>query len=127
MRSLTILHISAFVSGLVLGAICCPAGAGPLNAESGQEAFEKRCGGCHGLDAAKEGPPLRGVVGRRAGKLANFPYSDSLKSAGFTWDKETLDRWLTDPESVVPGTDMAFRLSDAGERRRIIDYLEQLK
>jgi cytochrome c len=67
------------------------------------------------------------VVGRHAGKQPSFPYSDALKAASFYWDKQKLDRWLTDPDNVVPGTDMAFRLADKVERDRIIEYLEQLK
>jgi cytochrome c len=122
MRTLALLHISAFICGFILGAACVQAQATP-----GQEAFEKRCGGCHGIDSAKEGPALRGVVGRRAGKQPSFPYSDALKAASFDWDKQTLDRWLTDPEAVVPGNDMAFRLTDSAERDRIIEYLAGLK
>jgi cytochrome c len=107
--------------GLIVGTACI------AESNSGQQAFEKRCGGCHGIDAAREGPALRGVFGRAAGKQPNFPYSDELRAARFTWGKAELDQWLTDPESVVPGTDMAFRLTDKAEREKIISYLQQLK
>ena len=57
----------ARVSMVVLAAICGVTlwSADPGTATRGQELFEKRCGGCHALDTAKVGPPLRGVVGRR--------------------------------------------------------------
>ncbi len=119
---IVILHFAVLAFGFLFGVVSSAA-----ETEKGQASFEKRCTGCHALDAAKEGPALRGVFGRPAGKQANFPYSDGLKGAKFVWDKSTLEKWLTDPESVVPGTDMAFRLSDKTERERIITYLQQLK
>ena len=111
-----------FVCGLVFGAVCAKSATNP-----GQESFEKRCSGCHAPDRAKEGPALRGVFGRRAGQAANFPYSDVLKKANFTWDDASLDKWLKDPDALVPGTDMVFRLDDQAERAKIIGYLKQLK
>ena len=93
--------------------------------DEGKPSFEKRCSGCHDLDNVKAGPKLRGVFGRPAGKEAGFPYSESLKGAQFIWDERTLDKWLTDPESMAADTDMAFRLGDKGERAKIIEYLKQ--
>lgn len=89
----------------------------------GKELFEKRCGGCHSLDNDKEGPRLRGVYGRKAGSVTSFKYSDSMKAAGFTWDAATLDRWLTNTESVVPDNDMEFHVPKAEERADIIEFL----
>ena len=122
MRNSATLHITIFVCAIAFGAVCLSA-----DTKQGQEAFEKRCTGCHSLDRAKEGPPLRGVFGRRAGKVEGFRYSDGLKSSQFKWDETSLDKWLTDPESVVPDADMAFRLSDKAARAAIIEYLKQLK
>jgi cytochrome c len=92
----------------------------------GRDAFERRCTGCHALDKIKVGPALRGVYGRGAGKDAQFMYSDAFKAAAVTWDEATLDRWLTDTESVIPDNDMAFRLNDRADRANIIAYLRQL-
>ena len=122
MRYLVPLHIAVFVGGLVFGALCATAGA-----DEGKDLFEKRCTGCHSLDTAKEGPRLRGVYGRRAGRSPDFPYSDALKAAQFTWDETTLDKWLTDTEALVAGNDMAFRVSNKDERAKIIAYLKELK
>jgi cytochrome c len=94
--------------------------------QKGQDLFARRCSGCHALDINKEGPRLRGVYGRRAAALADFGYSDSLKNAGLTWDAVTLDRWLTDPDKIAAGTDMAFRVIDETERKAIIGYLKTL-
>ncbi len=91
---------------------------------NGRSAFEKRCTGCHALDHEKVGPRLGGVVGRKAGTISTFEYSDALKKSGVIWSEEVLDKWLTDPESVVPDTDMTFRLNDRAERAAIIAYLK---
>jgi cytochrome c len=95
-------------------------------ANRGRELYEKRCGGCHALDNAKVGPPLRSIFGRRAAADPSFPYSDGLKKALLVWDEANLDRWLADPEAVASDNDIGFRLSRAEERSAIIAYLKQL-
>ena len=92
---------------------------------NGKLLFQKRCGGCHSLDLDKEGPRLRGVYGRAAGAVESFGYSDALHNARITWDDESLDKWLTDPEQLVSGSEMSFRVANADERREIIAYLKQ--
>jgi cytochrome c len=99
--------------------------AGASN-DIGKDLFERRCSGCHATEREKEGPRLRGVYGRRSGSVASFNYSDALKNAAITWDADTLDRWLTDPEKLVSGNDMAFRLVNPDERKEIIRYLQKL-
>lgn len=96
------------------------------NVEHGKELFEKRCSGCHALDKDKEGPRLRGVYGRTSGSVPSFQYSDALKSAHITWDATSLDKWLADPEKLVPNNDMAFQLVRAEERTDLIAFLKQL-
>ena len=112
----------------VLGCFTIPqtGAAEPPSALRGKETFEKRCGGCHSLDRDKEGPRLRGVYGRMSGSVSSFNYSTALKNAHITWDAESLDRWLTDPDKVVPDTDMAFHVDNTEERRDIIAYLKDL-
>ena len=92
----------------------------------GRDLFEKRCAGCHTLDSTKVGPGLRSVFLRKAGSVPNFPYSDGLKNARFMWDATTLDRWLSDPDAVVPDNDMSARLENSDERAAIIGYLKEL-
>jgi cytochrome c len=94
--------------------------------DRGKELFVRRCGGCHAPDLNKEGPRLRGVYGRKAAGAPGFAYSDALKKAGIRWDDESLDRWLRDPDAMVPDTDMAFRLADTAERNAVIAYLKSL-
>ena len=98
-------------------------GASDGSAGHGKVLFEKRCTGCHSLDQNKEGPHLRDVYGRKAGTAADFQYSDAVKAAQITWDAATLDKWLTDTDSVIRNNDMAFRVASAEERADIIAFL----
>jgi cytochrome c len=84
------------------------------------------CQACHSIDDNDLGPRHRGVVGRRAGSVQDYSYSTALKSSGLTWDEATLDRWLTNPSALVPGTKMFFKIDDAQARADIIAYLKQL-
>jgi cytochrome c len=94
------------------------------DADRGKQLFEKRCTGCHSLDQDKEGPRLRNVYGRTAGSISSFKYSDALKSAHLTWDDVSLNKWLTDTESLVPDNDMSFHVPKADERADIIRFLK---
>ncbi len=93
-------------------------------------AFNGHCRECHAFDKGDNrlGPSLYGVVGRKAGIVAGFAYSDSLKSSGVTWDEKTLDKWITNPNAVVPGNNMGAifsGLADADQRAKIIAFLKQ--
>lgn len=83
------------------------------------------CMGCHSLDDNDVGPKHRGVVGRKAGSVPGYAYSAALKASGLTWDRANLDRWLTNPQALVPGAKMFFSVRDAQSRADIIAYLAQ--
>lgn len=104
--------------------------AGPVwaggDALHGLQAYDARCGGCHSVDADRIGPRHAGIVGRRAGSVAGFAYSDALRKSGITWDAKLLERWLADPEDLVPGQRMGYRLGDAQARADIVAYLATL-
>ncbi|HET6387716.1 c-type cytochrome [Hyphomicrobium sp.] len=92
-------------------------------------AFNGHCRECHSFDKGDNrlGPTLYGVVGRKAGTVPGFAYSDSLKGSGITWDPKTLDQWIANPNAVIPGNNMGAifsGLSDAGERAKIIAFLK---
>jgi cytochrome c len=82
------------------------------------------CAACHSVEENDIGPLHRGVVGRRAGSVADYNYSAALKNSGITWDEAQLDRWLINPSAMVPGTKMFFKLDDAQMRADIIAYLK---
>jgi cytochrome c len=83
------------------------------------------CEACHSIDENDLGPRHRGVVGRRAGSIADYAYSMALKNSGLTWDETTLDRWLTNPSALVPGTKMFFQIGDAQGRADLIAFLKE--
>jgi cytochrome c len=91
------------------------------------KALYQGCAACHSIDENDLGPRHRGVVGRPAGSIADYNYSAALKSSGLTWDEATLDRWLTNPSALVPGTKMFFKIDDAQSRADVIAYLKDLK
>jgi cytochrome c len=93
---------------------------------NGQRLWESRCTGCHSLDEDRIGPRHRGVFGRKAGSIAEFNYSPAVKSAGFTWDEIKLDAWLTNPQALLPGQRMNFRVAKAEDRADIIAYLKSV-
>jgi cytochrome c len=118
--------IALAVLVLVASSAFFPSEAEAQGAQDGKALFQKRCSGCHALDADHEGPRLRGVVGRAAGTVKTFQYSEALKSAKHVWDETNLDKWLTDPGSVVPDNDMSFQVPKQEERMAIISYLKAL-
>ncbi|MFW2350878.1 c-type cytochrome [Qipengyuania sp.] len=86
-----------------------------------------QCKSCHALEAGvnKIGPSLAGVVGRTAGTVEGYTYSDANKNSGITWTKEKLYQYLEKPQRVVPGTKMAFAgLPKGQDRADVIAYLE---
>ena len=113
----------------VLLAVVCAAASSAWaagDAERGRQAYEARCGGCHSVDADRIGPRHAGVVGRRAGSVPGFAYSDALRNSGLTWDAALLERWLANPEALVPGQRMGYQLADAQARADIVAYLSTL-
>ena len=69
----------------------------------------RECMICHSLDKNGVGPRHRGVFGRKAGSVPDYDYSAALKGADIVWNETTLDQWLTNPQTLVPGTKICFR------------------
>jgi cytochrome c len=121
----------AALSALSLLATLVPAAAAPEASEDGKVAFNNACRTCHSFkpDDNRLGPTLHGIVGRKAGSIEGFAFSPSMKSSGLTWDEATLDKFITSPDQVVSGNKMQpfGGVADAGERKKIVDYLKTLK
>lgn len=96
------------------------------DAVRGAQLYEARCGGCHSVDADRVGPRHAGVWMRRAGSVPGFAYSPALLASGIVWNAQTLDRWLTDPQALVPGQRMNYRVPDATDRSGVIAFLATL-
>lgn len=90
-------------------------------------AFNNHCRTCHSLDEGDNrlGPNLYGIVGREAGSLEDYGYSDALARADFAWDAETLDAFIEDPDAVVPGHNMKpfSGIAEAETRATIVEAL----
>ncbi|HKP26557.1 MAG TPA: c-type cytochrome [Dongiaceae bacterium] len=119
--------VAGTVSWLV--ATAAAASADRVDLAAAETQFKKSCGTCHvaAADAAaRQGPNLFGVVGRKAGEVAGFKYSPAFAagSGGIVWDEGMLDRWLTDPQSVIPGAVMPYKQADPDKRRLVIEYLK---
>ena len=99
------------------------AGAAPSDAVRGEQLYA-RCIACHSLAADRVGPHHCGLLGRRAGSVAGFAYSEAMKNARLVWDERTLDRFLASPTQVVPGTAMTYDgVPAAQDRADLIAYL----
>jgi cytochrome c len=99
------------------------------DAMAGAAVFKTQCGICHSPVAGSDmvGPSLFGVVGRQAGQVPGFHYSEANRDSGLTWDPATLDRYLTSPRTVVPKTTMVYGgLKDDMKRADLIAYLATL-
>lgn len=107
-----------------------PAGSA-ADAAGGQEAFNNACRTCHSTKAGDNrlGPSLAGIVGKKAGSESGYQYSPSLKGSGITFDEATLDKFITNPDSVVPGNNMKpyTGISDTTIRAKIIAFLKDAK
>jgi cytochrome c len=107
------------------------AAAAAADAAKGEALFKMRCGACHAVvddGTPHPGPLLKGVVGRKAASVAGFKgYSAALKASGRTWDRASLDQFLTLPSKLVPGTYMVVSIPDQTERGDVIAYLATLK
>jgi len=115
----------ALAASLALAALPWRAFAAPPlvgDAERGQTLYQV-CTDCHDLDKNDVGPKHRGVFGRKAGTVPDYEYSDALKNSGIVWNEATLDKWLTDPQMLVPGAKMFFHLESAQDRADVIAFL----
>ena len=93
----------------------------------GKAVFDSQCSGCHVLTGPSyAGPPLAGVVGRKAGTAPGFSYSPAMAQSGIVWDDKSLNDFLTDPARFVPGTNMFADLTDPQERDDVIAYLRSV-
>lgn len=119
--------LSAVAATMVFGASLAQA----QDADNGAEVF-KRCRACHEVgDTAKNkvGPLLNGIIGRKAGTIEGFNYSDANKKAGaegWVWTEEKMMEYLLNPRAAMPGNKMAYAgLKDDRDRKDLIAYLKK--
>jgi cytochrome c len=120
MRLVLALSLFAFAAAPALAA----------DVAAGEKVFNK-CLQCHriGLGATNfYGPVLNGLIGRDAGSVPGYAYSDAMKSSKIVWSYETLSTYLTQPQHAVPGVAMTFKgLPDQKDRDDVIAYVSQFR
>jgi cytochrome c len=97
---------------------------------AGEELFKHACMTCHSPDPAKNafGPSLIGVIGRQAGTVPRFAYSDAVKNSGIVWTEVNLRAWMSDNEALIPGTRMRHvSIDDPAEQDFLLAYIRSLK
>ncbi len=95
------------------------------DAARGEARFQD-CAPCHKLEAGANnvGPSLHDIFTRKAGELADFRYSPAIKRSGIVWTPETLDKFVTDPQALVPANRMPYAgMASADDRADLIAYL----
>lgn len=123
---------AAMMTGWVLaGLVAGIAPATANDAAAGEQIFKRLCSTCHIATADGRrgvGPTLWNVVGRKSGTVEGFRYSTANQNANIVWAPDILDKYLTNPRAVVPGTTMAFAgIRNDAERANVIAYLQTLK
>jgi cytochrome c len=114
--------------GLVALLVALPAGAQAQNADDGKVVFNK-CRACHQIGPGAKnlvGPELNGLIGRKAGSVAGFNYSEANKNSGITWDQATFREYIKNPKAKIPNTKMVFPgLTDEKDINDLLAFLEQ--
>jgi glucose/arabinose dehydrogenase len=127
------MHRTPLMAPAVVAAWLAAAGFASAAPSTGQVYFEHNCASCHTVDpnlTSRAGPGLYAVVGRKAGSVPGYNYTDAMAragAAGKTWTRADLDAFLIDPGKVVPGTAMPVSVGEKGERAAVIDYLASLR
>ncbi|MCC6917600.1 MAG: c-type cytochrome [Alphaproteobacteria bacterium] len=117
--------------GALAASVLTTGPAAAADPEAGQEDFATYCGDCHSTSADmvnRKGPSLFGIVGRKAGTVPGFEYSDANRQSGWVWDEDRLRGYLPDPRAAMPGTKMKFDgVADSDEAEDIIAFLATRK
>lgn len=88
-----------------------------------------KCIACHALDSRENGvgPHLVGIMGRTAGGIDGYRYSDAMKSSKVVWDASTLKQFLMGPQQFIAGTNMGISPLTEGEADELVTYLEGMQ
>jgi len=100
-------------------------GAAAADAERGQTLYKTMCVACHSIDYNGVGPAHKDLIGKKVGSRIDYAYSPAVKASSIVWADKTLDKWLTNPEKLIPGQKMGFMVPAAKDRADLIAYLKQ--
>lgn len=98
-------------------------------ADSPPAVFNNHCRTCHSVKEGDNrlGPSLHNIYGATAGSVPGYAnYSQAMKSSGVTWDEQTLDKFIEDPEQVVRNNNMKpyKGIPDEAVRKQIVDFFK---
>jgi cytochrome c len=105
--------------------ISYPAKTLPSGDAARGETVYRGCMACHSLDKNVVGPKHQGVFGAKAGAVPDYRYSDALRNSGIVWNEDMLDKWLANPQTLVPGTTMFYLVKNAQDRADVIAFLKE--
>lgn len=111
--------------GVAILMSCCGVASAAGDAQRGQALYQTMCIACHSIDYNGIGPAHKGVFGQKAGSHDDYLYSAALKSSKIVWTEKTLDKWLSNPEKLIPGQKMGFMVPSAHDRADLIAYLKK--
>lgn len=120
----TCLRVIAVLSAVVLASATASLAA---DANRGEQLFVE-CASCHTLETGVHnvGPSLAGLFQRKAGSFDDFRYSPAMKRANITWTADELDKFIADPQVVVPANRMPYAgMTNAADRADLIAYLQK--
>ena len=111
------------ITSITLGALLLSPPAWAADAAHGKQLFAA-CIACHSETPDAQGPSLKGIIGRKAGALADFRYSSAMMRAGITWDAANLRDYLHDPQAKIRGNHMPFSgYPDVQDADDVVAYL----
>jgi cytochrome c len=121
MQAKVLILTAALLSGFAVSAQAA-------DIKAGKQVFHT-CHQCHhvGVGATNfYGPSLNGLIGRQAGTMPGYKFSDATKNSGKVWDVPTLESYLKQPQHDIPGTDMTFKgLKNQADIDNVIAYIGQ--
>jgi cytochrome c len=120
------LHKKTLFSFAAVAFVSFASSAFAADAARGAQVYEEQgCNGCHAPKEALVGPPHCGVVGRKAGSITGYAYSEVMKESGLTWDDKTLHEFIESPLSFLSGSNMGYAgLYDEKDRTDLIAFLK---
>jgi cytochrome c len=97
----------------------------------GKAVFSAQCAMCHTAGHGGPtllGPNLFGVVDRKAGSVAGFNYSPTMKAVGVAWSDDRLREYLQGPSKMLPGVRMGYAgLKNPAQLDDLVAYLDTLR
>jgi cytochrome c len=116
------------LGSMTLLALSAYAQQSPPSGDADQRVFNNSCRTCHTTRDGdnRVGPHLHNIIGRKAGSLPDYRYSEAMKSADFVWDEDKLVRFIEDPDALVSGNGMTpyTGVRSAEDRAKIVSFLK---